>query len=211
MRFVFAVHVPIAGLTLLPLLLGWPLLFTPMHIAFLEIVIDPVCSIAFEAEEGEADLMARPPRDPAAALFSPAMILSSLMQGATVLALVGGFYAALLHGGAAEGVARAAAFVALVVSNIALILANRSSAGAWRAALARGNRALAAMALATLALLTATVGIAPLRALFGFDVPAPGTLALAVGVGLASLPLLLMQIAADGAWRRRRRGDTPAR
>ena len=64
MGFIFAVHVPIAGLALLPLVLGLPILFGPMHIAFLEMVIDPVCSLVFEAETEEDDVMRRPPRAP---------------------------------------------------------------------------------------------------------------------------------------------------
>ena len=64
MGFIFAVHVPIAGLALLPLLVGLPILFGPMHIAFLEMVIDPVCSLVFEAETEEDDVMRRPSRAP---------------------------------------------------------------------------------------------------------------------------------------------------
>ena len=67
MAYILAVHVPIAGLALIPLLFGLPLVFWPLHIAFLEMVIDPVCSIVFEAEGEEADTMRRPPRHPSAA------------------------------------------------------------------------------------------------------------------------------------------------
>ena len=70
MGFIFAVHVPIAGLALLPLLFGLPILFGPIHIAFLEMVIDPVCSLVFEAETEEDDVMRRPPRPPDQPLFS---------------------------------------------------------------------------------------------------------------------------------------------
>ena len=90
MSFIFAVHVPIAGLALAPLLLGAPMLFGPVHIAFLEMVIDPVCSLVFEAEIEEDGLMRRPPRDPAEPLFSLPMILWGLFQGAFALALVAG-------------------------------------------------------------------------------------------------------------------------
>ena len=65
MSFILAVHVPIAGLALMPLLFGMPILFGPMHIAFLEMVIDPVCSLVFEAETEEKGIMDRPPRPPA--------------------------------------------------------------------------------------------------------------------------------------------------
>jgi Ca2+-transporting ATPase len=196
MRFVFAVHVPIAGLTLLPLMLGWPLLFTPMHIAFLEIVIDPVCSIVFEAEDEEPDVMTRPPRDPLAALFSPLMIAASLLQGVLILLAVGFFYWGLLRVGVPEGQSRAAAFVALVVSNVSLILVTRSATMAWSGLLRTRNRALWATLLATLAMLSAVVLIDPLRKLFGFDLPAPTMLAAAIAVGLGVLPLLLAQRAA---------------
>ncbi len=64
MGYILAVHVPIAGLAMLPLLFGLPLIFFPLHIAFLEMVIDPVCSIVFEAEPAEPDAMRRPPRAP---------------------------------------------------------------------------------------------------------------------------------------------------
>ena len=70
MGFIFAVHVPIAGLALLPLFFGMPILFGPIHIALLEMVIDPVCALVFEAEGEEADVMARKPRDPAMPMFS---------------------------------------------------------------------------------------------------------------------------------------------
>ena len=77
MAFIFAVHVPIAGLALLPLVTGNPLLFGPIHIALLEMVIDPVCALVFEAERGESDIMRRPPRPPAERLFSLPMIVWS--------------------------------------------------------------------------------------------------------------------------------------
>ncbi len=86
----------------MPLLFGLPLVFSPVHIAFLELLIDPVCSIVFEAEPEEGDGMNRPPRDPATPLFSRAFIASSLAQGGWVLLAVGLFFVALLQSGVAE-------------------------------------------------------------------------------------------------------------
>ena len=83
MGFIFAVHVPIAGLALLPLLFGLPILFGPMHIAFLEMVIDPVCALVFEAEPEEDDVMRRPPRAPHEPLFSASLIGWSSAAGST--------------------------------------------------------------------------------------------------------------------------------
>lgn len=191
MRFVFAVHVPIAGLALIPLLTGWTLLLFPMHIAFLEIIIDPVCSIVFEAEEEERDVMNRPPRDSAAPLFSAGMIAQSLVQGALVLLMVGLFYWDLLQNGESEPVARAAAFIALVSANTALALANRSSSPSLKAALRMGNHAMGGMILITAILLATVIGVAPLRQLFGFEIPGLPTIIVAAGIGAIGLSLLL--------------------
>src|SRR4029078_7947743 len=81
MGFIFAVHVPIAGLALLPLVLGLPIIFGPIHIAFLEMVIDPVCSLVFEAEMDEEDIMRRRPRAPNEPLFSWPLIGWRVLQG----------------------------------------------------------------------------------------------------------------------------------
>jgi len=191
MAFVLAVHVPIAGLSVLPLLFGWPLLLSPVHIAFLELLIDPVCSIVFEAEEEEADVMTRPPRDPAAPLFSGRLIAWSVAQGLLILAVVGGLYAFLLQRGLDEAALRATAFVALVSCNIALILASRSLGGRWREALLRPNRVLWQVLAATAALLAAVFWLAPLREVFRFGALSPQLLGLGLGSGLVMLLVLL--------------------
>jgi P-type Ca2+ transporter type 2C len=102
MGFIFAVHVPIAGLAILPLLLGLPILFGPMHIAFLEMIIDPVCSLVFEAEPEEEDAMSRPPRPPDQPLFSGALIGWGLVQGTFAFALVAVIFVIALNRGMPE-------------------------------------------------------------------------------------------------------------
>ena len=98
MGFIFAVHVPIAGLALLPLPFGLPILFGPVHIALLEMVIDPVCSLVFEAERDEEDIMRRKPRDPDAPMFGGPLIAWSLIQGGLAFLLVAGIYIlSLIH------------------------------------------------------------------------------------------------------------------
>lgn len=187
MAFVLAVHVPIAGLSLLPLLFGLPLVFTPVHIAFLELLIDPVCSIVFEAEDEEADVMTRPPRDPAAPLFSGALILSSLLQGGLVLLAVGGLFVGLLQASVPEALARAASFTALVFCSLALIIANRSFSDGLMLALRRPNPALWRVVAGALALLGVVLYIAPLRKLFRFDPLTPDLLGVALALGIAVL------------------------
>jgi Ca2+-transporting ATPase len=187
MGFTLAVHVPIAGLSLLPLLLGFPLLFMPVHIAFLELVIDPVCSIVFEAEPEEGDVMRRRPRDRNAPLFSGALTAWSLLQGAVVLLAVGALFVGLLRVGLPEAGARAAAFVALVASNFGLVMVSRSHSASIATTLSRRNRAFWQMLAVTAALLTAAMVLAPIRGLFHFAWPGTGSLALALGTGIAVL------------------------
>lgn len=124
--FIFAVHIPVAGLAILPLLFGLPIILAPIHIAFLEMVIDPVCTLVFESEDEEPDIMRRPPRDPRARLFSGRLIGWCLTQGVIALAAVSVVLASAVWGGMPEEELRALVFFSLVVVIIALIFANRS-------------------------------------------------------------------------------------
>lgn len=124
--FTFAVHVPIIGLSLFPVLLQWPLALLPVHIVFLELLIDPSCSIVFEAEEEERNVMNRPPRDPAVSLFDRRTLLLSLMQGSIILLLVLAVFYLSLQIGQSENKARTLAFTTLIISNLGLIFTNRS-------------------------------------------------------------------------------------
>ena len=190
LAFVLAVHVPIAGLALLPLLMGWPLIFYPVHIACLELLIDPVCSIAFEAEPAESDLMRRPPRDPAAPLFPWPLALWSLVQGSVVLAGVASLAAWTWHQGLDANAARATLFIALVGANGALILANRAySQSLWRS-LVRPNATMWRLLIITGASLVLIVGWPPLRQLFQFTLPPLDALIGAAGVVVGVLGLL---------------------
>lgn len=171
MSYIVAVHVPIAGLALLPLVAGLPILLSPIHIAFLEMVIDPVCSIVFEAEGEEKDLMRRPPRRPDAQLISPGVAAWSLLQGLLVLALQAALYLQALARGLPVEEARTLVFVSLVAANLALVIVNRSFgfglAGLTRAH-GRSNRALLAVYVVAVAVLSAAIFWPPARALFDF-------------------------------------------
>ena len=157
MSFIFAVHVPIAGLALLPLLFGLPILFGPIHIAFLEMVIDPVCSLVFEAETEEDDVMRRPPRAPDEPLFSRALVAWSLLQGLLAFAVVAAVYVAALRWGMPVPEVRALTFFSLVVVIVSLILVNRSFSASLLTALRRPNRTLAAVLAAVAVILALTL------------------------------------------------------
>ncbi len=132
MIYTLAVHIPIAGLALLPVLFGLPLILAPLHIAFLELVIDPACSIVFEAEEADANLMNRPPRHSDEALLSRQHIFRGLAYGSLTTAFVFGIYTWLLSQEITAATAATAAFVILVTANAALILPSRSARSEWQ-------------------------------------------------------------------------------
>ena len=190
MAYILAIHVPIAGLALLPLVFGLPIVLWPLHIAFLEIVIDPVCSIAFEAEAEEANTMRRPPRNPYESLFGTAEIVWSLFQGAVALAVAAGVYVFALGRGLPEADARSLTFTALVATNLGLILVNRSRGTSLATALGRRNPALWALIGATSAILAAVMSSGAARELFHFGPLHADDLALALLCGAVTLVAL---------------------
>jgi Ca2+-transporting ATPase len=127
LSYIFAIHVPIAGLSLIPVFFAhWPLLLWPVHIVFLELIIDPACSIVFEAEKEEKNVMNRPPRKINEPFFGLRKIWLSCSQGIGILAVVFAVYFLGLRMSYPEMEVRAMAFTTLISANIAVILSNRS-------------------------------------------------------------------------------------
>jgi P-type Ca2+ transporter type 2C len=125
--YIFAIHVPIAGLSMIPVFFAdLPLILWPVHIVFLELIIDPACSIVFEAEKEEKNVMNRPPRNINEPFFGANKIILSCTQGLGILVIVFSVYLFALKFGYNEREVRALAFTTLIASNIAAILSNRS-------------------------------------------------------------------------------------
>ena len=183
MIYTLAVHVPIIALVGAPVLFGLPVLLAPVHIAFLELVIDPTCSIVFEADEADAGLMREPPRPRGAVLLPPVRLALSLLYGGVVSLLLVALHVALLRSGQPAEAARSAVFVALVASGIALVFVARTpgTGGA-----ARNRVALAVIGGTLAALLAVTVLPAP-AAWFGFAPLPAGHWLAACAAGLATL------------------------
>jgi Ca2+-transporting ATPase len=190
MGFVMAAHIPIAGLALLPLAFGIPLILFPVHIAFLEMVVDPVSSIAFEAEPEEGDVMSRPARNPKSPLFSFPLILWSLLQGTTVLVATAAIFLIAWRRGMPEAEVRSLAFLTLVEGNIALILAGRSFNTSILRAFSRPNPVLWIVLGIDAALLMVILSWPTMRDLFRFGPLHPDDLVLCLGVGFATLLVL---------------------
>ncbi len=200
MGFVIAVHVPIAGLALLPLLFGLPILFGPMHIAFLEMVIDPVCSLVFENETEEDDVMRRPPRGPEEPLFSRPLIGWSLLQGSLSLVLVAAIFLVATQRGMPENEVRALAFFSLVMTIVGLIVVNRSFSASIATAILRPNLTLVLVLAAVSAILGLTLLWPFASGLFRFGPLHFDDLSLTLGAGIF---LLVTLEVIKPVWRRR--------
>ena len=191
MSYILAVHVPIAGMALLPVLFGLPAVLYPMHIAFLELIIDPACSLVFENEPAEADVMQRPPRDAKALLFGGRTLWLALLQGVGVLAVVMGAYL-WAQSRLTEPEARALAFATLVLANLALIFANRSRGRTPWEALRAPNTMLWIVTGATLGFLALSLYLPWLAGVFRF---APLSLAeLATAFALALISVIWLEV-----------------
>ncbi len=185
--FIFSVHIPIAGLSLIPVLLKWPLALLPVHVLFLELIIDPACTVVFEMEADEPDIMQRPPRKLHAPLFGRSMVISGLIQGLGILAVVVGVYAFALTQGLGEGEARMYAFVSMVIGNLGLIFSNRSRTLSIVQSLRIPNKALWWISGGALFFLALVLTIPALRDVFSFAPLHRWELALLFASGLSSI------------------------
>jgi Ca2+-transporting ATPase len=184
--YIVAIHVAIVLVALLPPILGWPSVLTPLHIVFLELVIDPACSIVFEAEPEEPDVMRRPPRPPRTPVVEPWRALRAAVGGLALgLATLG--VVALTRGERGDDAARALGFVTLVTGNLALILSNRSLDRSMFGELLVPSRTFAALAVGTLVLLAICELVPFAQQLFRF---APITTTEAAVAALAAVVLV---------------------
>jgi Ca2+-transporting ATPase len=166
--FIVAVHIPIVGLSFIPVIMGWPVVLMPVHILFLQLIIDPVCSIAFEAEPEEEDLMQRPPRLTSEHLCDGKVLKYGLLQGSLLLVVVLSIFGFTLHQGFAVNEARALTFTTLVFASLGLIFTNRSRSKSIRATLKLANPALWWITASTMTVLGLVLFLPELNRLFSF-------------------------------------------
>jgi len=183
--FTFAVHVPIAGLSILPVFFGdWPLLLLPTHIVFLELIIDPSCSLVFEAEQGEPGIMKRNPRSPAERLFAWSTVGTAVIEGLVVFATCVVVFLST-RGDHGDAGARALTFTTLVAAILVLLLSNRSVSRTIVEGFWDKNRALWYVLGGTLALLSLVLALPVARRLFHFAPLNLVDILISVFVGLA--------------------------
>jgi len=183
MGYVLAIHIPIAGISLLPVILGGPLILLPLHLIVMELIVDPACSVAFEMEPAEPDVMRRPPRNPRQRLFDRSLVGRSLLQGFGVLGIAVAAFVLAYRSGMGERDVRMLTFTTLILGNLALIFTNRSSEPLLRSR--APNPALRWLALGAAALLGLILYNGPLGEMFRIARPHPPDLAAIVVAGLA--------------------------
>jgi Ca2+-transporting ATPase len=169
LSYIFAIHIPIAGMAFFPVLLGMPIVLFPAQIAFLELIIDPACSIVFESEKEEENVMQRPPRDLKEPLFNKEKSVTSFLQGFVVLIIVFAVYLISLWLGKDESVVRTITFATIVFGNLVLIINNLSTKKNLFSVIKEGNRPLMYVLLLAILILGLIIFTPFLRALFHFS------------------------------------------
>ena len=187
MAYLLAIHIPIAGMSLIPVLFKWPLLFMPIHIAFLHLIIDPACSIVYEVEPAEMDAMQRPPRDPKEPLFSKRVLLLSTLQGVSVLVVLLIVFGVSLVRGHGELEARTLAFTTLIIANLGLMMTNRSWTSTIVRILGAQNAALWWVTGGAVIFLGMALNIPIFREVFRFSVIHPVDVVICVSAGISSI------------------------
>jgi len=188
LSYIFAIHIPIAGISLVPIVFNWPLVLLPVHIVFFELIIDPACSVVFEAEEEERNLMRRRPRPVKEKILNKPTMISSISQGLAVFLVVFGVFIWGMLAGMSEPELRVMSFVALVLVNIGLILVNISFSSSLFSKQAVRNKSLRYVVSGALFLLAAVIYLGPLRELFKFG-------QLRLNIALASLGTAVVAVA----------------
>jgi Ca2+-transporting ATPase len=184
LTYITAIHVPIAGLALAPILMGLPPLLLPAHVVLMELIIDPTCSLAFEAEPGEKGAMLRPPRSRTEPLFGTRDLLLGALQGFVVFVAVLSVYVIDNGLGAPEPEARGLAFGTLILANLTLALSNALPKGV--SPFARENLVFWGIAAAALSVVAAGLYLPPAAALLHFAPPEPIRLSLAAALAISA-------------------------
>ncbi len=187
MAYLVAVHIPIAGMSLIPVLFKLPLVLLPIHIAFLHLIIDPACSIVLEAEPAEPNAMNRSPRNPKEPLFGRKTGGLALLQGLGSLAIALVIFGIAVNRGLDESETRALSFTTLILANLGLILSERSTSRLSIKALLSPNPALWWVIGGGLTFLALVLYVPFLRQLFSFSYLHPDDLAICLAGGAISL------------------------
>lgn len=198
--YIFSIHIPIAGIAILPLFLGLPLVLYPLHIAFLELIVDPASSIIFEVEKEEEGIMDRPPRKLNTPLFDKARIFQASIDGLIIMGFTLASYMFALSNEVGEGSARFIAFITLVICNLSLIKVRLSNASIFKGLQSSKNNSFWLISIITILSLIVIFSFGPLSSLFHFDmIPLIDLLYIAIIVVICYLLMEFIKLFKVGA------------
>ena len=186
--YILAIHIPIILTVFFPLVLGWvyPNIFTPVHIVFLELVMGPTCSIVYENEPIEPDILENSPQSVRKTFFNWGELARSIIQGLaiTVGTLIFYYYAQNVY---SLPVTRTLVFITLISANIFLTLVNRSFYHSLWITLRYPNSLIWIVVCATVIVCIVLIYFRPLTDIFGFALPGLMPLFSAIGTGMISV------------------------
>jgi Ca2+-transporting ATPase len=188
-QYIISIHIPIILIVFIPLLLGWiyPAVFTPVHVIFLELVMGPTCSIIYENEPIERNLMTQKPRPASDSFFNLKELSLSITQGVMITAGLVVIYWTSIEGGGSRQATTAMIFITLITSNITLTLVNRSFYYSILDTFFYQNRLIPLIIITTILIVAVVFLIPSLRSFFGFEVPSPGNAFYCVMIGFVSV------------------------
>jgi Ca2+-transporting ATPase len=189
MSYVIAVHIPIFGMALIPVFVSdWPLVLLPAQIAFLELVIDPACSVVFESEEADPQIMEEKPRALNEKILNRSLFTTAVIQGLVVLSFTLATYIWALSTTRSDDAVRSITFATLMIGNISLILVNRSrTLSAFSTIRRRKNRTIKWILLAAISILVLVFNVAWLQEAFNLTALAPREWLIAIAAGIGSV------------------------
>lgn len=188
-QYIISIHIPIILIVFLPLVLGWiyPVIFSPVHVIFLELIMGPTCSVIYENEPMEANAMNEKPRTFTTTFFNLRELSTSLLQGLAITAGLIAIYGYTVNQGGSNLLITSTVFIALITANITLTLVNRSFVYSVFTTMRYRNKLVPLIIGITVALVFAIFTIPTLREFFRLETPGFPHVVVSVLAGFCSV------------------------
>ncbi|MGJ5640794.1 cation-translocating P-type ATPase [Formosa sp. S-31] len=188
-QYIISIHIPIILTVFIPLALGWvyPNIFTPVHIIFLELIMGPTCSIAFENEPLEPHVMTQKPRPLSTTFFNKKELTTSILQGLAITSGTLLAYQTAVHYQCNEAQTRTIVFTVLITANIFLTLVNRSFYHSVVTTLGYKNKLIGLIIAITIGITALLLFIPPFTAFFKFETLTATQIAFSIAIGFISV------------------------
>ncbi len=188
-QYIISIHIPIILIVFLPLALGWiyPSIFSPIHIIFLELIMGPTCSIIYENEPLEKNLMVQKPRPFTSTFFNLSELTTSIAQGLIITMGTLFIYQYAVRTGHDETSVRTMVFITLISANVFLTLVNRSFYYSVITTASYKNKLVPLIISITVLLTGMLLYVTPFTRFFEFQKPDVLELLLSMGIGFVSV------------------------